>query len=379
MTWFYATSVSVTNGATVVSVNAGDDIALAQGAGGLVIGTQPPVEIKRTYVDGGSNKKIELLKPWPYGSQTNQAAVAFPTDGDLAAATAVLKQLIDGFTLATQAEAQAGTENTKPMTALRVKQAMDALLGTASKLTATTSRTDPALGRALKTGDSGVGVALEGINIRSLPITAFFTGSSGIQVTGAPDNGFGFGIKMSHTSQGQNYYASIYRAHDAEKWYVTGTYGQGDQPWCEVYHSGSILGAVAFSGGRNTGAIIERGVNSNGEYAKFADGTVFAWNTFELSGLSINPAKSGFSETAIRVDPALPVSMINGVVSIGSCEFRTSAGLVVHTIQGRDLQGRSIFLNLGTAPSLTWPRLDVIGSEVITNATISWSAVGRWR
>lgn len=159
MTWFYATSVTVANGQTVVAVNSGDDIQLAQSAGGLIIGTQPAVEIKRTFLDGSSNKKIELSKPWPYGTQTNQPAMAFPTDGDLAAATAVLKQLIDGFTLATQAEAQAGTDNTKPMTALRVKQAMDALLGSAAKLNATTSATDGTLGRALRVGDFGIGIS----------------------------------------------------------------------------------------------------------------------------------------------------------------------------------------------------------------------------
>lgn len=102
MTWFTATSVTISNGSTIVSVNSGDDIAIAQVAGGLIIGQNQPVEIKRTYLDGGGAKKIELRSAWPYATQTNQAAVAFPTDGDLAAATAVLKQLIDGFTIASQ-------------------------------------------------------------------------------------------------------------------------------------------------------------------------------------------------------------------------------------------------------------------------------------
>ena len=38
-----------------------------------------------------------------------------------------------------------------------------------------------------------------------------------------------------------------------------------------------ILGTVSQSGGVPTGAIIERGSNSDGEYVKFADGTVWAW------------------------------------------------------------------------------------------------------
>lgn len=125
MSWFTATSVTVAGGTTIVSVNAGDDIEIAQTAGGLIIGLNPPVEIKRTYLDGGGAKKIELVKAWNYPAQTDQPAVAFPTDGDLAAATLVLKQLIDGFAIASQIEAEDGLDNVKTMTPLRTKQAID--------------------------------------------------------------------------------------------------------------------------------------------------------------------------------------------------------------------------------------------------------------
>ena len=63
MTWFTATSVTVNNGQTVVSVNAGDDIQLAQESGGLIIGNNPPVEIKRSYLDGSNNKKNRAAQP----------------------------------------------------------------------------------------------------------------------------------------------------------------------------------------------------------------------------------------------------------------------------------------------------------------------------
>ncbi|MGS7252406.1 phage tail protein [Pseudomonas anuradhapurensis] len=41
-----------------------------------------------------------------------------------------------------------------------------------------------------------------------------------------------------------------------------------------------ILGTVSQSGGAATGAIIERGSNANGEYVKFADGTMICTNKF---------------------------------------------------------------------------------------------------
>ena len=158
MTWWTATSVSVNNGATIVNVNTGDDVQIAQEAGGLVIGNQPPVEIKRTYLDGGGLKKIELRLPWPYANQTNQPAVAFPTDADLAKATRILREIAADFDMqptassvavrtsdgrlkatnatesndvlvlgqiATQAEAQAGAVNNKLMSPLRTKEAIE--------------------------------------------------------------------------------------------------------------------------------------------------------------------------------------------------------------------------------------------------------------
>lgn len=44
-----------------------------------------------------------------------------------------------------------------------------------------------------------------------------------------------------------------------------------------------ILGAVSQSGGTPTGAIIERGNNANGEYVKFADGTMFCSRKFAIN------------------------------------------------------------------------------------------------
>lgn len=46
--------------------------------------------------------------------------------------------------------------------------------------------------------------------------------------------------------------------------------------WRRVYSQENILGSVSQSGGVPTGAVIERGNNANGEYVRFADGTVIA-------------------------------------------------------------------------------------------------------
>jgi len=62
----------------------------------------------------------------------------------------------------------------------------------------------------------------------------------------------------------------------------TGAVESTDLP-SEAYQKNNILGIVAESGGVPTGAIIERGSNANGEFVKYADGTMQCWNNFEFN------------------------------------------------------------------------------------------------
>jgi len=48
----------------------------------------------------------------------------------------------------------------------------------------------------------------------------------------------------------------------------------GNDDPAEVFKQSNILGTVSESGGVPTGAIIERGSNANGEFIKYADGTM---------------------------------------------------------------------------------------------------------
>jgi hypothetical protein len=48
----------------------------------------------------------------------------------------------------------------------------------------------------------------------------------------------------------------------------------------EIYGQGNILGTVSQSAGVPTGAIIERGSNANGEFVKYADGTMICTRNY---------------------------------------------------------------------------------------------------
>lgn len=54
----------------------------------------------------------------------------------------------------------------------------------------------------------------------------------------------------------------------------------------EVYAPGNILGTVSESSGTPTGAIIERGSNANGEYVKYADGTLICQGSLTFTQIS---------------------------------------------------------------------------------------------
>jgi hypothetical protein len=47
----------------------------------------------------------------------------------------------------------------------------------------------------------------------------------------------------------------------------------------EIYGQGNIVGTVSQSAGVPTGAIIERGSNANGDFVKYADGTMICWSS----------------------------------------------------------------------------------------------------
>jgi len=52
----------------------------------------------------------------------------------------------------------------------------------------------------------------------------------------------------------------------------------------------NLLGTVSQSGGTPTGAVIERGSNANGEYVKFADGTLICTKVVEVGAIDVTNA-----------------------------------------------------------------------------------------
>ena len=81
--------------------------------------------------------------------------------------------------------------------------------------------------------------------------------------------------------------------------------GDIDSGWIAAtfFNKTNILGTVSQSGGIPTGAVIERGSNENGEYTKFADGTMICLQN-KIIQMAINTAYGSlYTGTATEVFP----------------------------------------------------------------------------
>jgi len=91
------------------------------------------------------------------------------------------------------------------------------------------------------------------------------------------------------------------------------------------YRRSNIIGTVSQSSGYPTGAIIERGSNSNGQYVKFADGTMFC------IGKTLTISRSAGTYVDTLTLPAALLTIENAVCIAAVGEKQTVFGDAVYT------------------------------------------------
>lgn len=82
-----------------------------------------------------------------------------------------------------------------------------------------------------------------------------------------------------------------------------------------------ITGTVSQSGGVPTGAVIERGGDINGEYTKFADGTLECWTVMPLTYTSIDSLRASWTFPHQFVDSKVNISGIATPFSYSATDF----------------------------------------------------------
>ena len=140
----------------------------------------------------------------------------------------------------------------------------------------------------------------------------------------------------------------------------------------DLYGRDSILGTVSETAGVPTGAIIESGSNSEGEYTKFADGTMTQFGTITLS-VPFTQEEGGFYRniaTDLRI--TLPQTFSGAIadyaasVYVGGAAFQSDAGEIIGLQQiEHESTGelKVLFINQ-TSNTAT--------------LTFGFSAIGRW-
>ena len=118
-----------------------------------------------------------------------------------------------------------------------------------------------------------------------------------------------------------------------------------------------LLGVVSQSGGTPTGAIIERGSNANGEFTRFADGTLICWFV-DSSDITTATAKAGgFTVSKTLTFPSV---------------FATAPQVSPNCYGGN---GFAVSNNLPTATDFIFEALTLVSGIAVRP---NYTAVGRW-
>lgn len=225
-----------------------------------------------------------------------------------------------------------------------------------------TSSGDTAANKILTTGYMGIG-SRYGFN-QSQANTAlyngFYQGAGAGSLNFPGSTAYGSMLVMSRENAVISQLAMFGSAGTGPEAYIRGSNDNSAtwSGWGKLFHSLNAVGTVSQSGGIPTGAIVERGFNSNGQYTKWADGTLEQWGAFITGSIGAN--------TTPTTTFALPLAFINN---------------------GGTLTGTA-------APTSSWDSYGLIYAEIITNGTqgivairnganaqtftVRWRAIGRW-
>jgi len=169
----------------------------------------------------------------------------------------------------------------------------------------TQTATDATAGRLLKVGDFGLGATAASLvtDYDALTVTGFYRNNAVATGTPIASSLFWSVLHIAHASDGTAASQLALRSGGvtSNDMWLRRKSGGAWSTWAKVFHSENLLGTVSQTAGVPTGAVIERGANANGEYVKFADGTMICYHTFSVG--SIVAAGAGTFDNPYRSNP----------------------------------------------------------------------------
>lgn len=237
-----------------------------------------------------------------------------------------------------------------------------ATMQTTLGLVPTTGSSDTTAGRLLKVGDFGLGSTdlpdYSG-DLNALNATGFYL-VAGTNMPSGQSAGF-----VTVQTNALNNIIQTFISQGTTTCFERACGGGVWGPWRLRYNQASIIGTVSQSAGVPTGAIIERGSNANGEYVKFADGTLICtcYSAFAITLNAGYGAGGGFYTSSSWT---FPVSFATGTTPA------TNAAAVI--------AGRIILTGPTSSVGPTLVSVfyfDPLGT-ITGTMQVRWLAVGRW-
>lgn len=128
-----------------------------------------------------------------------------------------------------------------------------------------------------------------------------------------------------------------------------------------------IVGPASQSGGTPTGAIMERGSSANGQYTKYADGTLLCWGQIECT----------YNSAALLLATVtFPVSFVAGTLAVDVTIIQPAVADVTPVAQ-QYLTPMAASLSLVNFSPRVWQNS---GSSFTSSSkcSVNWAAKGRW-
>jgi hypothetical protein len=162
---------------------------------------------------------------------------------------------------------------------------------------------DAVFGQLLKTGSFGLGGPGLSGHLSDYDLLSSVTHFLADPATGTPSNKpvngrahAGVHIAANDTRWLQ-ILGEVAGGSDAARLYWRRNYNGTISDWQQIFSQGNILGTASHLNGVPTGALIERGINANGEYVRFADGTQICVRTVNLGTHSSTSESGGLNRS----------------------------------------------------------------------------------
>ena len=143
----------------------------------------------------------------------------------------------------------------------------------------------------------------------------------------------------------------------------------------DAYGKNNIVGAVSQSGGVPTAAIVERGSNANGEYTKYADGTLICSRVaiFDPGSVILANGKYRGSAGFKWTYPSTPTSEMAVAVTVGRIFAEDTTGLLLSATAAERTSAAS-----GRVASSATYYIESAATWAGITAQIQLIAFGRW-